>query len=108
LRAIRIAVGGPPSGRWGGAQHWGWFIAARAPLPQMVCIAGKPAPTDNGTPGRPSLVPKLRFGNGSSGLGTASWESKLELLHSCVPKLELGNKMDGGAWEQGGDLDPRL
>jgi hypothetical protein len=37
----------------------------------------------------------------SSGLGTAwpgsssflsSWESKLELLHSCVPKLELGNK----------------
>gem|GEM_PF-3376282 len=26
----------------------------------------------------------------SSGLGTAS--PKLELLHSCVPKLELGNK----------------
>jgi hypothetical protein len=25
-------------------------------------------------------------------LGTGSWESKLELLHSCVPKLELGNK----------------
>jgi hypothetical protein len=25
-------------------------------------------------------------------LGTASWEPKLELLHSCVPKLELGNK----------------
>jgi hypothetical protein len=25
-------------------------------------------------------------------LGTASWESKLELLHCCVPKLELGNK----------------
>jgi hypothetical protein len=23
---------------------------------------------------------------------TASWESKLELLHTCVPKLELGNK----------------
>jgi hypothetical protein len=38
------------------------------------------------------LVPKLRLGNGSSGLGTAPWESKLELLHSCVPKLELGNK----------------
>jgi len=33
---------------------------------------------------------------------TASWESKLELLHSCVPKLELGNKVGGGAWEQGG------
>jgi hypothetical protein len=30
----------------------------------------------------------------SSGLGTASWESKLELLHSCVPKLELGNKVE--------------
>jgi hypothetical protein len=27
-------------------------------------------------------------------LGTASWESKLELLHSCVPKLELGNKAE--------------
>jgi len=27
-------------------------------------------------------------------LGTASWESKLELLHSCVPKLELGNKVE--------------
>jgi len=26
----------------------------------------------------------------SSGLGTAS--PKLDLLHSCVPKLELGNK----------------
>jgi hypothetical protein len=25
-------------------------------------------------------------------LGTVLWESKLELLHSCVPKLELGNK----------------
>jgi hypothetical protein len=28
----------------------------------------------------------------SSGLGTAS--PKLELLHSCVPKLELGNKKE--------------
>jgi hypothetical protein len=27
-------------------------------------------------------------------LGTASSESKLELLHSCVPKLELGNKVE--------------
>jgi len=35
-------------------------------------------------------------------LETASWESKLELLHSCVPKLEIGNKVDGGASEQGG------
>jgi len=36
---------------------------------------------------------QLRFPSfPSSGLGTASWESKLELLHSCVPKLELGNK----------------
>jgi hypothetical protein len=45
---------------------------------------------------------------------TASWESKLELLPSCVPKLELGNKKkekieagastqlcsQAGAWEQ--------
>jgi hypothetical protein len=34
---------------------------------------------------------QLRFSSfPSSGLGTAS--PKLELLHSCVPKLELGNK----------------
>jgi hypothetical protein len=36
----------------------------------------------------PSCVPKLELGNKK----TASWESKLELLPSCVPKLELGNK----------------
>jgi hypothetical protein len=34
----------------------------------------------------------------SSGVGTASWESKLELLHSCVPKLELGNKVGKSAF----------
>jgi hypothetical protein len=31
-------------------------------------------------------------------VGTASWESKLELLHSCVPKLELGNKVEKSAF----------
>jgi hypothetical protein len=36
---------------------------------------------------------QLRFPSfPSSGLRTAS--PKLELLHSCVPKLELGNKVD--------------
>jgi hypothetical protein len=34
----------------------------------------------------------------SSDVGTASWESKLELLHSCVPKLELGNKVEKSAF----------
>ncbi len=37
----------------------------------------------------------------SSSLGTASWESKLELLHSCVPELELGNKVEHEAGEPG-------
>jgi hypothetical protein len=26
----------------------------------------------------------------------AAMESKLELLHNCVPKLELGNKVEKG------------
>jgi hypothetical protein len=49
---------------------------------------------------------------GTRGWVTASWESKLELLHTCVPKLELGNKgmgmlelgnkgMVAGPWERG-------
>jgi hypothetical protein len=39
---------------------------------------------------------------GTRGWVTASWESKLELLHTCVPKLELGNEgMVAGAWERG-------
>jgi len=60
----------------------------------LTLIAGKPAPTG----GRPVF----RFASlPSSGLETASWESKLELLHTCVPKLELGNKVEGTAWEQG-------
>jgi hypothetical protein len=38
---------------------------------------------------------QLRFPSfPSCGLGTAP--PKLELLHSCVPKLELGNKMQPG------------
>jgi hypothetical protein len=34
-------------------------------------------------------------------LGTAPWKSKLELRHSCVPKLELGNKKGEGSWSLG-------
>jgi hypothetical protein len=38
-----------------------------------------------------TLTPTLSH-QGRGGWVTASRESKLELLHSCVPKLELENK----------------
>jgi hypothetical protein len=62
-----------------------------------VGVAGKPVPTRGPRLSVVSSVPSFP----SSGLGTASWESKLELLHSCVPKLELGNKVEHEAGEPG-------
>jgi hypothetical protein len=45
----------------------------------------------------------------SSDLGTVLWESKLELLRSCVPKLELGNKKKPPTGEPyAGDLHVRF